>query len=137
MPTRRAALVLTALLLAAGGCAGRQRSIVNGPIYPARPQTSVANVHVIRDGTTISLTNTTASPFTDARLWANQWYSHELPLLEPGKSITLSLADFKDRYGNPFRAGGFWAPDNPERLVLMQVEQGDKLTGLVVIGQSE
>lgn len=132
----RTALALSALLLAAA-CAHKQRNIVNGPVYPTAPQASVVDIHVLRDGTTARLTNTTATTFTDARLWANQWYSHPLRSFKPGETITVQLAEFKDRYGNPFRAGGFFAPDNPEKLVLMQIEQGDKLTGLVVIGQSE
>lgn len=131
-----AALALPALLLLAA-CAGGERDIVNGPVYPASPQASVVDIQVLRDGTTAALTNTTVQTFTDARLWANQWYSLELASLKPGETITVDLARFKDRYGNPFRAGGFWAADNPEKLVLMQIEQGDKLTGLVVIGQAE
>jgi hypothetical protein len=140
MPSRHAATALTALLLlatAGGGCAGKQRDIVNGPAYPSAQQQSVVDMQVLRHGTTATLTNTTATTFTGARLWANQWYSRPLPSLKPGETITMELAEFKDRYGNGFRAGGFWAVDNPEKLVLMQIEQGDKLTGLVVIGQSE
>ncbi|MDP1660319.1 MAG: hypothetical protein Q8L55_00240 [Phycisphaerales bacterium] len=131
-----ATLALPALL-ALTACAGGERDIVNGPVYPTSPQGSVVNIQVLRDGTTATLTNTTVQTFTGARLWANQWYSLPLTSLKPGETITVDLAQFKDRYGNPFRAGGFWAVDNPEKLVLMQIEQGDKLTGLVVIGQAE
>ena len=140
MPKPLSALLRTlapASLLLVAACTGGQRDIVNGPVYPSAPQSSVIDVHVLRDGTTATLTNTTANTFTGARLWANQRYSHPLPSLKPGETTTVDLAAFKDRYGNGFRAGGFWAVDNPEKLVLMQIEQGDKLTGLVVIGQTE
>ena len=140
MPTRQAplcTLALTAALLL-GACTGDPVEIVNGPAYPAAVrQSSVIDVQVIRQGTTITMTNTSARAFTDARLWANQWYSRSLPSWKPGETLSLELDDFLDRYGQPMRAGGFWAVDNPEKLVLMQVEEGDKLTGLVVIGQSE
>lgn len=130
------ALALTALL-GAGACATKSHDIANGPTYPDRKQTSVVDVQVVRHTTTVTMTNTSTQNFSNARLWANQWYSHEISSWKPGESLTLGLADFKDRYGQPMRAGGFWAIDNPEKLVLMQVEQGDQLTGLIVIGQAE
>ncbi len=135
-PAALATLAAPAMLMLAA-CAGGERDIVNGPVYPTSPQSSVVDIQVLRNGTTATFTNTTAQTFTDARLWANQWYSLPLASLKPGETITVDLAGFKDRYGNTFRAGGFWAVDNPEKLVLMQIEQGDKLTGLVVVGQSE
>lgn len=136
MPKTRALLTLSAALLMAA-CAGKPPEIVDGPVYPSVLQSSVVDIQVIRDGTKATLTNTTANTYTDARLWINQWFSHELPTFKPGDTLTLELAEFKDRYGNELRAGGFWAVDNPTKLVLMQIEQGDKLTGLIVIGQAE
>ncbi|MFT3686975.1 MAG: hypothetical protein QM783_18985 [Phycisphaerales bacterium] len=135
MLTRTLPALALALLLAA--CSSKPATITNGPIYPDRKQTSVIDVQVIRHTTTVTMTNTSARTFDNARLWANQWYSHELPSWKPGESLTLGLADFKDRYGQPMRAGGFWAIDNPEKLVLMQVEQGQETIGLIVIGQAE
>lgn len=139
MPTTRA--VANAVLLAAalliGACAGKPPEIVNGPAYPDVKQSSVLNIQVIRDGKTITMTNTSSQTFTDARLWAIQWYSHPLPSWKPGETLTLDLSNFTDRYGNHMRAGGFWAVDNPEKLVLLQVEQGDKLIGLIVVGSQE
>ncbi|MBY0309384.1 MAG: hypothetical protein K2Q09_11630 [Phycisphaerales bacterium] len=129
--------LLLASLLAGGGCAGSAPPIVNGPAYPDRAQSGVIDVQVVRHSTTITMTNTSARAFKDARLWANQWYSRDLPSWEPGQTLTLGLEEFKDRYGQPMKAGGFWAADNPERLALMQLQQGDELTGLIVIGQAE
>lgn len=133
--TRTALLLIAAGLL--GACAGKPPEIVDGPIYPSVGQSEVLDIQVIRSGKTITMTNTSTRAFTDARLWAIQWYSHPLPSWKPGETLTLDLANFKDRYGNHMRAGGFWAVDNPEKLVLMQVEQGDKVIGLVVVGAPE
>ena len=139
MPPHRTALpaLLITVALALGACAGKDPEIVNGPAYPSVKQSSVLDIQVIRDGKTITMTNTSTQVFTDARLWAIQWYSHPLPSWKPGETLSFDLSNFKDRYGNPMRAGGFWAVDNPEKLVLMQVEQGDKLIGLVVVGAPE
>jgi len=131
------ASTLFCLLLSAAGCTGKPLEIVEGPTYPAVGQSSVIDAQVIRNGTTATLTNTSTMTFTDARLWANQWYSQPLASLKPGETITIDLAKFKDRFGQPFRAGGFWAADNPEKLVLVQIEQGNTLTGLVVVGKVE
>lgn len=139
MPTPRnffCPIALTAALVL-GACSHEEVSIVNGPVYPAIPQTSVENVQVVRHGTTVTMTNTSSKTFENARLWANQWYSHEIALWSPGQTITLEVANFKDKFGTPMKAGGFWAAENPEKLVLMQVEQGTTLTGLIVIGQAD
>ena len=47
--------------------------------------------------------------------------------------LRLELSEFKDEYGQEFRAGGFWATRKPERLVLAQLEAEEGMLGLVVV----
>lgn len=137
-PTHTAAAAAAATLaLLTTGCATEPPAIGQGPVYPATTQSRVVDIQVLRQGTDAVMTNTTTQRFTAARLWANAWYSRDLQDWAPGQTITLPLDSFKDRYGVPFRAGGFFATTNPEKLVLMQIEHDNTLTGLIVIGQSE
>jgi hypothetical protein len=93
------------------------------------------DIQVFRHGTIIRFTNTTARSFPAGRMWLNQWYSREIPPLGVGEKMQLSLREFKDQYGESFRAGGFFATRRPAKLVLAQLDVDDELVGLVVIGE--
>jgi len=114
-PVTAAAL---ALLLA--GCS--EPKIDNGPQYPPVVQSGVRDVQVLRDETQISMTNTAAADLPAGLLWINGWYALPFAGLHVGKSVTLQLSEFKDRYGDSFRAGGFFATELPDRLVLAQIQ---------------
>ena len=112
------------------------QELVEGPTYPEEKKvTAVLDIQVLRDETKLTMTNTTARTITPSRAWVNEWWSSEFPGLAPGQTVRLDLFDFKDRFGTEFRAGGFWATQNPDALVKFEVEQGDGLVGFVVIGQ--
>jgi hypothetical protein len=70
-------------------------------------------------------------------MWINAWFSREFKGLAVGESVEMSLFDFKDQYGDTFRAGGFFATQKPTRLVLAQLEYENELVGLVVVGDYE
>lgn len=124
--------------LLAGGCrSSGPVEITDGAAYPALKQIQVFDIHVLRADTKIAMTNTSSHAFGPCRMWLNQWYSRELPGFGVGESMTLELDSFKDRYGTAFRAGGFWAIENPEKLVLAQIEEAQTLVGLVVIGEKQ
>lgn len=124
-------LALGAALLL-GACRG-QPTIVQGEVYPAElKQSRVLDVQVARERTHITLVNTSAQAL-GGRLWVNQWWSRELPSVEPGQRITLDLREFKDRFGKPYRAGGFFATENPDKLVLTQLQSGGEMLGLVTL----
>ncbi len=118
----------------------RSTSIGTGPIYPAdiAPAETI-DIQVIRRGTRIALTNTTARAFGAGTLWINGWYGHATPDLAVGQSLNLNLRDFTDEYGDHFRAGGFFARENPAKIVLaeLQTEGRRLLLGLVVIDQTD
>jgi len=132
---RGSILVAVVCLLAA--CHGSQ-PIHEGPVYPTdRVQSSVMDIQVFRDETVIHFTNTTARAFPACRMWINKWFSKDIPALGVGQTMSLSLHDFKDQFGEPFRAGGFFASDRPARLVLAQLELEGELLGLIVVAPQE
>jgi len=125
----------TALFLAS--CAHRPNAALAGPEYPDRNQAKTLDIQVVRDETTIRLTNTTARGFGPSRMWVNRWYSKAIEKLDVGQTLELDLWEFRDQYGEPFQAGGFFATRKPERLVLAQLQTGEDVYGLVVVGRAE
>ncbi len=109
-------------LLAASGCSGGPDMIGSGPQYPPVKQTRVVDVQVLRDETEVTLTNTTAADLPAGLLWINAWFSAPFEGLRIGQTVTLQLVRFTDRYGRSFRAGGFFATELPDRLVLAQLQ---------------
>ncbi|MBC7771747.1 MAG: hypothetical protein H7210_04560 [Pyrinomonadaceae bacterium] len=130
-------LMMTGLPILLSACGGAQ-AIQEGAVYPAdRAQTSVVDIQVFRDETVITFTNTTARSFPACRMWINKWFSKEIPAIGVGQTVSHSLHDFQDQYGDAFRAGGFFASDRPARLVLAQLEIGDEMVGLIVVAPQE
>jgi hypothetical protein len=137
---RAGGLALACALL--GACAGGgPKTLVENRPYPQQRQAETLDVHVYRRGTTIDITNSTANTLGPGTLWLNMWFSRELEALPPGARVNIHLAEFKDQYGEAFRAGGFWATQAPDRLALAQLElpagEGTgRLVGLVVVGDA-
>lgn len=137
--------VASACILALGfsaGCAsGGPRALVETRPYPRMRQGETLDVQVYRRGTTIDITNSTASTLGPGTLWLNMWFAREFEALPPGARTRIHLSEFKDQYGEAFRAGGFWATEAPDRLALAQLElppgEGPaQLIGLVVVGDA-
>ncbi|MGQ0629297.1 MAG: hypothetical protein ACT4PL_14495 [Phycisphaerales bacterium] len=138
--TRTAHRTLARLLLVLGvatlcGCARSLRSgeVGDGAMYPEVQQSEVLDIQVFRDETEVRFTNTTARSFGPSRLWLNQWFSRPIDGLEVGQSMTLDLRSFEDRYGDGFRAGGFFATELPDKVVLAQLENDGRLLGMIVV----
>jgi hypothetical protein len=125
------------ILAALPACARGPNPDLAGPTYPLIDQGKTLDIQVVRDETIIRLTNTTVRPFADARLWINRWYSLPIERFDVGQTLELSLWDFRDEHGEAFEAGGFFATRRPDRLVLAQLQQGEELLGLVVVGARE
>jgi len=103
-------------------------------------QTGVADIQVQREGTALELTNTTATALPAGFFWVNGRFSLAVESLGVGESRTLDLREFRDRWGERFRAGGFFASYAPEPVVLAQWEapRGDgtsELIGLIAIAE--
>jgi len=112
-------LISAALSLAPGGCSSSPVAVESaGPTFPEdKAQSTTLDIQVVRDETSLKFTNTTAHKFGRSRLWLNRWYSHEIPGLDVGQTLAFNLGEFRDTFGDAFRAGGFWATRNAERLV--------------------
>lgn len=128
-------------LLTLGGCVARWGE--PGPIYPEpAPRAAPLDIQVERDETTLRLTNTTAQHYPAGRLWVNMWWSWPTEQLRVGESIELNLARFRDEYGEGFRAGGFFASENPESVVTVELDTTDRdgervIYPLVVVRDNE
>ncbi len=104
------------------------------PRYPAAiAQEETVDIQVFRDGTTLRFTNTTAERFGPCRVWVNAWYGRQIDGVDIGETIALDLYSFKDTNGVKFRAGGFFAVEQPDDVVLTQLEIDDRLIGLVTV----
>jgi hypothetical protein len=122
------------LLLTA--CTG-PRTITEGPSYPQEvPLGPTLDIQVFRRDTHIELTNTTAQalgPASPAVLWLNRWYARPIDDLAPGQSLRLPLREFKDRYGESFRAGGFFAIQRPDTLATCELHTADPSGNPVIL----
>jgi hypothetical protein len=96
------------------------------------------DIQVVRNAKVIGFTNTTAREFGPSTVWVNRWYSRPIDGLKVGETVSLPLDEFKDVYSDTFRAGGFFAKENPDVVVLCELEstsEGGATTmyGLVVV----
>jgi hypothetical protein len=137
-----AAAALLACLGTLAACRSGSRVDAGLPTYPVDLRQSVVlDIQVVRDDTHITLTNTTARSIGKSLMWINGWYSREIDGLGVGQTLRLNLYDFKDPFGTQFSAGGFFATQRPDRVVLAQLEplnvEPRELLGLVVVGRSE
>ncbi len=125
--------VLAAAGVAAlGGCsAGKVDYARPFPYEAARAEPE--SIQVLRDETHITITNTSARGFGPSTLWLNRWYSRPIDGFAVGETITLGLSEFRDSTSEPFRAGGFWATQQPMRIISADLETEGELVGLVVI----
>lgn len=134
------AVAILGVMAAAAGCASRADPNLasgGGVEYPERAQASTLNIQVVRDETVIRMTNTTARAFGPSRIWINRWYSRAIDRFDVGQTLELSLWDFRDQYGEPFEAGGFFAVRKPYRLSQAQLDTGEELLGLIVVARGE
>lgn len=137
-----AACGVAALALCLGGCRGAAKVTGDGVAYPEGTKVrEVLDIQAFRDGTTLTLTNTTPRAFGAATLWANMRFGRDIDGLAVGETLELDLREFKDQFGSKFRAGGFFASERPQRLVLLQIETKGEGAGLmsmtVVRGEGE
>jgi len=137
---QRTASTLAVLAIACvfTACSSRSGELKTEPSYPQQKvQARSVDIQVFRDDTVIRFTNTTANAYPASTMWVNRWFSKPIPPLEIGQTMTLKLSEFKDQYGEEFRAGGFFASERPTKVVLVQMEVGEEMLGLVVVSPQE
>jgi len=104
--------------------------------YPAALHTTTtADMQVFRKDTDLQIVNSTSHSYSDFDLWINQRYVRHVDSLPTGETVTLSLWDFKDEYGDRFYAGGFFRTREAQvvRLVEIQRGEGQPMLGLIAI----
>ncbi|MFM9958412.1 MAG: hypothetical protein ACKVZJ_10060 [Phycisphaerales bacterium] len=128
-----ATLLTVVVGLGVSGCQSGAR-MGAGAAYPvAKTQSGSVDAQVMRDEDRLTIINTSARPFRETTLWLNAQYGRVVPALDVGRTITLDLSSFKNEFGESFRAGGFFATERPDAIVLAQVELEAELVGLVVV----
>lgn len=91
--------------------------------YPEKPTLAgTADIQVAREGTHISMTNTTARDFGPSTVWLNMQWALPIDGFKPGQTITLDLYEFRNEYQERFRGGGFFASERPDTVALTQIE---------------
>lgn len=91
------------------------------------------DVQVLRDGTMISLANTSATVLGPGTMWVNGRYGREIDAIGLGETVSYRLSSFEDEYAGAFRGGGFWAIEDPDTVVRVEIEQDGALIGLIVV----
>lgn len=130
-------------LVSAGGCGASAKPREPGRAFPVElDQAGTLDIQVVREETEIELTNTSATSFGPCTMWLNRRFSRPIDGLKIGETLRLRLGDFRDEYGDVFRAGGFFATELPERLVQAHLEVpgpdgAPTLVGLVVVAREE
>lgn len=135
---KHAATTLVVLVLALLASCASQGSALRtnaGPTYPRTLENAGAlPIQVIRRVTHIDIANTSPRSFGASTVWLNGRFSHPLDALAVGQTLRLDLREFRDEFGEAFRAGGFFATRNPEALVLCELETEGRMYGLIVVG---
>ena len=125
-------MLLTAAALL-GGCAGGAK-VDYGRGYPTdKAQSEVVDVQVIRRGTTLEMTNASSRDFGSSTMWVNKQFARPIDGLAIGQTITVDLRDFRNEFGERFRAGGFFATERSSALSLVQLETDDAMIGLIAV----
>lgn len=126
--SRTILLLILATLLPA--CAAPRNPVPYARLYPASPpRAKTLDIQVFRETHYLELTNTTARAFGPSTIWLNSRYSRPIDGLAVGQTLRLRLTDFRDENYEAFRAGGFFAVDAPEPLVLAELETDDAESG--------
>jgi hypothetical protein len=130
-------IAATAITLMISACGGRRYD----PAMATRPypdqlgQSEIIQAQVFRKGPNVTIVNASPQGFKDADLWLNRRYMYHLDSLKPGQTITLSLTEFFDAWGETPIAGGFFRTEEPTPSVLMQIQadQESPMVGMVTI----
>jgi hypothetical protein len=147
-------LSLAATIWLTGCASGEPEEIAYArELPPQLVQREVLNIHVLHRPTTfggasIELTNTSDRAFGPSTLWLNARYSRPIEGFAVGQTLVIPITEFVDQHSDRARAGGFFATEAPERIVLAQIEVpaagdgaaavgGGTLIGLIVAGKQE
>lgn len=115
-------------------CSGSSKVDYARPYPAGAKQERTVNVQVLRHETEITLTNTSAEELPRSTMWINRQYAKPIEALPIGRSLTLPLSSFRNEFSEPFRAGGFFATEKPDRIAQVQIELEAEMVGLIIVG---
>jgi hypothetical protein len=131
-PTTRITLAaaLAAAVIIPAGCQRAPRQVDWARPYPlALTPGQTLDIHVIREGPSITLTNTTSRAFGHSMLWLNNRFGYPLSGLDVGETVSIHLGRFADENSDRFKPGGFFATETPDLLVVAELESDSPYTG--------
>lgn len=110
-------------------------TLAPGPVYPqGQGQAGLLDIQVFREETVLLLTNTTSRSFAGGgRFWVNAQFSMPFERFDIGETKRVDLRNFVNEFGERFRAGGFFATERPDDVVLVQIEHDGRIDGLIVV----
>lgn len=127
-------------LFSAPGCGRGADPVPYARQYPASIERAPAtlNIQVFKRPTRLEFTNTTSRAFGPSTIWLNRRFSRPIDDIALGESVSIPLTEFRDEFSDYFPPGGFFARENPERLVLAEIETAGPdgnpiLFGMVVV----
>jgi hypothetical protein len=80
------------------------------------------DIQVFRNARTLEFSNTTAKALPAGTLWINRRFALPFDGLAVGATFERPLTDFRDEFSDPFRAGGFFAREAPDTVVMVELE---------------
>ena len=117
------------------GCEAWERPTTDyATAYPLNTQQARSiDVQVVRDDAVLTISNTTAAVLPAGRLWVNQAFSRPVDELPIGETVSFDLYEFRNRFDEPFRAGGFFATQNPLNIYMVQWQTEQEILGLLTV----
>lgn len=127
---------LGACVFSLGACRSAPTPVEYAREYPGGTfhDPGTLDIQVVRRAKNLDFTNTTAQQFGPSTVWVNRWYSWPIEGLKVGESVSLPLTEFKDQYSVAFRAGGFFARENPDTVVMCELETKNAAGESVIYG---
>ena len=126
-------LALALALALAAGCAAKTIPALGKPYPSELPVGAALDVQVFRQQNRLRFTNTSGIVFGEARVWVNAAYSLPITGLAVGQRVDLPLRDFRNDFGQPFRAGGFFATEQPTPVVKAEIVDERGRFSMVVV----
>ncbi len=108
---------------------GPTAELLSGLRYPGQSEYGPdLDIVVVREGTSIRLTNRTPRRYDGMQLWLNQQYVREVEVLDIGANPGVPLATLINRHREPFPVGTFLQPDLARPVI--SAELFDPIAGI-------
>ena len=101
--------------------------------------TNVVNMHVLIEGSHLTIVNSTATSYSNFDMWINQRYVHHIESLRAGETLRVPMGLFYDERGDAVRSGGFLRTVEATAVRLVEIQTGpdEPMIGLVTIPEGQ